>query len=543
MKHYIHCHQGIDLNKGGTVGYLSSLLDGMQRLNTFESPNHIQHSYLFPDIGPDDRLPNVPIELLKHESPFEEAYEDTYHLKFDNRQSWFHSVIPPSEALKIDIKKISSVHIHGAYNFLPVYNFLRMCGIENDVVKILTTHNPWKPALEDLFHFNKNKTPEEIERDVAKEAGYRHFLNLRDDFAFRMSDALFFPCEHSVEGYSESWPEFDSIIKDKKVYYGVTGTEAKEVTIPRAALRATYDIPDDAIVFLYLGRFIPMRGFDLYAEVAEKIIKNNKNVYFLAVGEEKEKPVIDNEQWIEVAYTTSPGDYLNMADACVMANRGSYFDLGMVEALAQGIHLIASDIGGYKYLRGKTSGVSYIEPGSASSLFDACVSFIEQDTSEHQRGKQDNLDLYQKEMTPEKFAEGYFAAIDQLYEDFDIEEPNRSIAKLNYGAPVHSGSAASGSIGDNLLINGHDTPMKELAKGNPGKALISSEKVVDDNPNSHNDRRRYAEILLIHGKKYEALAQLEMAQKLIPRNKNLKKRILKVRLGKFAFWLPDKPFK
>ena len=208
MLHYIHCHQGIDMRKGGTVGYLSSLLDGMQKFGSFSSDSGLRHCFLFPNMKPNERKPNVQLDSLIKDSPFRIAYSNRKFTKYYDKSDWFHSTIPLSEAAKINIKKITSIHIHGAYNFLPVYNFLRLYGIEDKVVKILTTHNPWKPENEDVFHFNKNKSIEQLKLDVHIEKSFRHFLSLRDDFAFKMSDVLFFPSEHSMDGYFESWPEF-----------------------------------------------------------------------------------------------------------------------------------------------------------------------------------------------------------------------------------------------------------------------------------------------------------------------------------------------
>lgn len=55
-------------------------------------------------------------------------------------------------------------------------------------------------------------------------------------------------------------------------------------------------------------------------------------------------------------------------------------------------------------------------------------------------------------------------------------------------------------------------------------------------------RRKLAEVLYSVGNKGEALKQLELAQKKIPKNKNLKRRILKMKYGKLAFWIKDTPF-
>jgi len=547
------------MNKGGTVGYLSSLLDGMQRLGTFTSENGLRHAFLFPDIGPDGRLPMVPIEHLRFNTPFSSAYEDTHHQKFFDKSEWFHSSIPLSEALKVNLKKITSVHIHGAYNFLPVYNFLKLCGIENDVVKILTTHNPWKPELEDVFHFNKSKTPEQIQRDLPKEAAYRHYLKQRDDFAFRMSDALFFPSEHSMDGYYKSWPEFEEIVKDKPIYFATTGTEAKEVNVPRSEMRKSLGIPEDARVFLYLGRFIPMRGFDLYAEAAQRILKKHKNAYFLAVGESRSKPAVSHERWIEVGHTSSPGDFLNMADACVMANRGSYFDLSMVEALAQGIHLVAAKVGGYKYLEGKTSGVGFFEPESQEGLVQSCDDFCQMSLEDISNGKQDNLALYAKEMTPEKFAQGYQKTIDKMYKDLDIKPKNRDVVRasqLSYPTsstgPATTISPAKPKETISTKLSANKSPLSAKSQEEQATILFNKGqyqgsidmfyKAINSKPDNARLKRLVAEVLLSAGRRNEAVKQLEIARGLLPNNKNLLKRFLRVRYGKLLFGIGSRPF-
>lgn len=560
--HYIHCHQGIDLNKGGTVGYLSSLLDGMQRLGDFESKDGLKHAFLFPDIGPNDRLPSHIEESLKYNSPFSVAYEDSEHLKYRDSREWFHSTIPLTEAMKINLKKITSIHIHGAYNFLPVYNMLRLAGIENDVVKILTTHNPWKPEEEDIFHFNKHKSDAELHRDFPKEAAYRHFLKMRDDFAFKMADVLFFPTEHSMDGYYESWPEFADIVKDKPVYFTTTGTEKKEVNLPREHMRSSLGIPKDAKVFLYLGRFIPMRGFDLYEKVAKQILAKHNNAYFLAVGEKRAKQSIDSDRWIEVAYTTSPGDYLNMADACVMANRGSYFDLGMIEALGLGVHLIAARVGGYKYLEGRTRGVSFFEKESEEGLFKACDEFCTLDLEIMEDGKHDNIELYESEMTPEKFAANYKDTIDKMYRELDIEPKNRDIARIFYPnsrVSLQPDKKSTSPSKPNTTRTSVDTfanvinikkPQRSteeeavelFKKGMFQPSINAFYDALQENGDVPRIRRKLAEVLYAVGNKSEALKHLELAKKQIPNNKNLRKRIIQIRYGNYAFWLEDHPF-
>jgi glycosyltransferase involved in cell wall biosynthesis len=564
MMHYIHCHQAIDLRKGGTVGYCSSLLDGMHKLGSFQSQLGLRHAFLFPDISQEANLPPVAIEQLKYYQQFSSAYSEDVHKKNGDRSHWFHSVIPLSEAKKINLKKITSVHIHGAYNFLPVYNFLRLCGIENDVVKILTTHNPWKPEEEDIFHFNKNKSPEQRRIDLPKEEAYRHYLQLRDDFAFRMADALFFPSKHSMEGYYSNWPEFANLTKNKPIYFSLTGTEKKEVTVPRTYMRKLYNIPEDARVFLYLGRFIPMRGFDLYVEAAKKILAKHPNAYFLAVGEKRE-PCVEHPRWIQIEYTDTPGNFLSMADACVMANRGSYFDLAMIETLAEGTFLIAAKVGGYRYLEHKTKGVLFFTPEKASELFDACDKFYSMEAQDLVLGRKENIALYEKEMTPEKFAQGYFDTIDDIYTDFNRASTIKKVNPLWHCAypleKIEILPVTSSLIKKTKIEPIESKPLQTMPKkASKSIKLLINEGVIlyrqglyqpaanafydllKKDPNMPNIRRRLAEVLYASGQRREAIVQLKIARAILSKNKELRRRLLKMQLGPLALGIKSKVF-
>ncbi|MFD1696822.1 glycosyltransferase [Roseibium aestuarii] len=466
--------------------------------------------------------------------------------------------------MKIDVRKITSVHIHGAYNFLPVYNFLRLCGIENDVVKILTTHNPWKPEFEDVFHFTKNRPREWLVQNEAKIAGYRHFLRLRDDFAFRMSDALFFPSEHSMEGYHQDWPEFAEIAASKPIYFSVTGTEKKAVSLSADAMRAQHGIPANARVFLHLGRFIPMRGFDLYVEAAKQVLGRDPNAWFLAVGEKQDKPSLDHPRWIEVPFTTAPGNYLNLADACVIANRGSYFDLSMIEALSLGTPLVSAKIGGYKYLEGRTDGVLYFEPGSVDSLTDALTRFCQLSPETLTEWRRSNAALYEREMTPQKFATGYQDTIDQLYADFKIRPTDRKIVRLPFElprdetTPMLNSPRATTAPGTSFaapagLPHGSKTPVTapgaaKLAEELEQKGLLQAaadlyRTAAYLDPKRPDLRRKLAEVLIRLGNRAEAISHLEYASNLIPNNRNLQKRLAKIKHPIRSLFTRSEPFK
>lgn len=571
MKHYIHCHMGIDPNKGGTVGYLTSLLEGFQESPELFTDGTIQHSFMFPDIGPDDRLAMQVDPFLMANTSFPEVYDylpknkDRYIV---DRRNWFHSTLPDDEMHKVDLKEITSVHIHGAYNFIPFYNFLRSCNLENDVVKVLTAHNPWKPELEDIEILSRFFTPEQLEE-------MRFFFQRRDYHAFRLADALFFPSEYSMEGYYESWPEFKDIIKGKRIYFSKTGNAKIPITCSREIMRKRLGIPDNAIVFGYLGRFLKVRGYDLYIEAAKQILEKYPNVYFLAIGQKNEIPAIDHPYWIEIPFTAEPGNYLNMMDSLVVANRGSLFDLSMIEALSSGVPIVAAKVGGYKYLENKTSGVIYFEKESSKGLTEALSNFIALDENKIQKMRDDNIRLYETELTLHEFSHGYAETIKQLYDDFNIQQPKRDNLRVPYAQGVDSTRRLLDPIPNvkrprSNTSNAHPKPqhpkpqhpkphtpnsafprpvvdsvkMGRMAfkQGNYKRSIELYSEHLKHNNNAVNVRRLLAEAYLKSDDRDSAVKQLAISKKYKPKNKNLARRYLKVKYPKLMAWYPDKVF-
>lgn len=420
LKHYIHCHEGYNLNKGGSVGYLSTLFASFEKYGHFCTDESIRHCFMFPNIQSNERLYNRALDKVifqdfQYINDFQNV--DGMQVLINERKRWFREILPVSEYGKIDFGNIKSIHVHGAYNFLPVFNTLSKEGVANQVVKILTTHNPHKPELEDMELICRGRNWKDA--DIRT---FRYFFKERDYWAFKLSDALIFPTEYSMEGYLKSWPEFEKIIEDKKVYFCTTSGQKKQNSISSDFMRSSLGIPQGATVLLYLGRFVNIRGYDILIESAKRIIEQNKNVYFVVVGESSKTTEFDTSQWIQVPFTTEPGNYINMADACLCPNRGSLFDLSMIEILAMGTPLLGCDIGGYKWLKGKTAGAILAIPNDVDSFVRNILDFLNTSTDERRRMSLKNIELYESCLHLSYFHQNYTNTISQIYRDFGIFE-------------------------------------------------------------------------------------------------------------------------
>jgi glycosyltransferase involved in cell wall biosynthesis len=426
---YFYCENPYRSAPGGSVGYLSQLRDGMESLGEFRSASGIRHAFLFPP----QAAPYRPIPTIKgrHWYPYIEnyqAYTDDKKFIHHEMERHFFSVIPDQQSTRIQLAKITSIHAHGPYCFLPVDNFLRICGLDGEIIKILTPHNPVRTALEEI-EFVQREIPPENMKDFILLHKYR------DKMAFRRADALIFPCEESLDGYYATWPGFKDIIKDKPVYYAATGVAEKHAVVPGNLLRRQLGIPLEAKVILFIGRFMKVRGFELFAEAARLLLANGKrDVYFLSVGKINGAPnLLDSPFWLEHEFASNPMDFITMADACVAVGKYHFFDISMLESLSSGTPYIASDAGGNRYLKGKTRGVFHFTPGSAESLAAALLAFLKTPARVIQEMRQENRALYLKEFTAEKFAQRYLDVYDHIYADFGVRRtPGRTLAKIPY---------------------------------------------------------------------------------------------------------------
>lgn len=475
MQHYIHCHQGYDLNKGGSVGYISSLYNSFSQFNSsFLTKDNIKCNFIFPNILPDERMPYQPLQSIL-DPRF--CYVDNYELNNANkafinqRRQWFREIIPITEYQKINSKNITSVHIHGAYNFLPIYNSLIRMGVESRVVKILTTHNPFKPECEDIELITRGRNFKKEDIEV-----FKYFYSQRDYWAFNLADALFFPTEESMEGYFETWPEFQTIVKNKPVFFCTTATERKNYDTSASVIRKELKIPSDATMLLYLGRFVNVRGYDILIEAAKKILSKNKNIYFVVVGESTRAP-ITSPNWIQLPFTKKPGNYINAADAVLCPNRGSLFDLSMIESLSLGKVIICNYVGGYKWLKEKISGVFYAERNNVDSFINAITEFCNTDKNRRIVLSNENRNFYESYLSLKNFQENYCSTIDNIYNYFEISDKYCSLSycdKITSYPVANTSSVSLANAATVSQVKQHSTNNIEVDKNLP---KLSDQKV------------------------------------------------------------------
>ena len=120
----------------------------------------------------------------------------------------------------------------------------------------------------------------------------------------------------------------------------------------RRTFRKKNKIPDEDIVFVYVGRLKRDKGIPELLAAFEKIAKKNSSMWLLLVGPDEENlgrliqasPAITKT--IMVGHTSSPDLYLAASDIFVLPSHREGFGSSVIEAGACGIPAVASRIYG-----------------------------------------------------------------------------------------------------------------------------------------------------------------------------------------------------
>jgi len=150
--------------------------------------------------------------------------------------------------------------------------------------------------------------------------------------AFNRADVCVFPNE-------EAGMIYDGLLNPRtRVEYLMSG--CKEM-VPR------HELPLDPkwIYFLYMGRRIPIKGFDIVLEAFQKAYEKDPTLRLLLAGS---GDTVRSPGVIDLGHVPEPANWLAACDYLVSANRQSYFDLSVMEALSLGTPLIIACTGGHR---------------------------------------------------------------------------------------------------------------------------------------------------------------------------------------------------
>ena len=133
-------------------------------------------------------------------------------------------------------------------------------------------------------------------------------------------------------------------------------TEAKNSCEIRKTVRQELDLPDDAVVAVKVARLFELKGHDYLIEAAEKVCKDQANLYFILVGdgllredlqsELKEKGLFDRFRFTGLVPPTEVPRYVHAADILIHLSLREGLPRAVVQGLAAAKPAIAFNLDG-----------------------------------------------------------------------------------------------------------------------------------------------------------------------------------------------------
>ena len=170
--------------------------------------------------------------------------------------------------------------------------------------------------------------------------------------AFNRADVVILPNDGAL-------PIYDKLIsKSAKIIYLPSG--AKQ---PQGVAQIPLD--PQYLFFLYVGRRLPIKGFDLIIEAFKRAYAQRPTIRLILLGKGEK---VDLEGVIDVGFSNAPHDWMASVDYVISANRQSYFDLTVLEALSVGAPLLMSCTWGHRVFKDVSPGIFDIGDSNVENI-------------------------------------------------------------------------------------------------------------------------------------------------------------------------------
>ena len=155
----------------------------------------------------------------------------------------------------------------------------------------------------------------------------------------------------------------------------------------QSPVREQYSIPEDAFVFIFVGRIVKDKGIHELVTAFNKLAEDNEQVHLLLVGPEEttQNPINDSvSEFIKkhdrihaVGMQKDVRPFLKASNAFVLPSYREGFGMVLIEAGAMGLPCITTDITGCNEIIVPGENGAAVEPKNAEALYNEMKRWVE----------------------------------------------------------------------------------------------------------------------------------------------------------------------
>ena len=208
------------------------------------------------------------------------------------------------------------------------------------------------------------------------------------------------------------------------------GKETEKKEKDRVALRASYNLRQEDKVFAIVGRIVRWKGHIEFLKAALIVLKSVPEAIALIIGDcsdgniayqnQIQKMIEDSEfsdRVIMTGYVRDVSSMYEIMDVCVHASiEPEPFGLVIIEAMANKVPVIASDLGAPKEIITDGTNGYIVSPNQAQALADKVIQLLTDDKQREKMGE--NARLHVQEHYNDK---NYAQTVEKIYADLLIQ--------------------------------------------------------------------------------------------------------------------------